>query len=66
MKNQDLEGEARLATELLQGKVVRIVWRHRTKGVGIEFADGTRLFVDVDRNGEIELSITGGASDDRR
>ena len=52
-----LEEEARKATELLQGKIVAKVWRHRDKEIGIEFTDGTRLFIDHQPN-ELEISIT--------
>lgn len=60
MPTDPLESEAAHATALLAGKVVRTVWRHRTGEVGIEFTDGTRLFVDAQPGGEVELSITGG------
>ena len=43
----ELEREAEKLTELLKGKAVRIVWRHRPGEIAIEF-DGdakTRLFV---------------------
>jgi hypothetical protein len=63
MNNPELEKEARRATDLLRGKVVRVVWRHRANEIGLEFDDGTRLFVDVGPNGELDVSITGGASD---
>ena len=42
---------------MLKGKVVSIVFRHRLGEVGIEFTDGTRLFVDHVEDG-VELSIT--------
>ena len=58
MSDPNLETEARHATDLLRGKVVRLVWRHRPREVGIEFTDGTRLFVTA--QSELELSITGG------
>jgi len=54
--------EARRATKLLKGKTVTKVWRHRPKELGIEFDDGTRLFVDQQEAG-LELSITGGRGD---
>ena len=54
-----LEDEARRATDLLAGKTVSRVWRHRLSEVAIEFTDGTRLLVDGNRDG-VELSITGG------
>jgi hypothetical protein len=59
----DLKNEGLRATELLRGKVVRVVWRHRANEIGLEFDDGTRLFVDVAPNGELDVSITGAASD---
>ncbi len=55
----DLEDEASRATEMLAGKAVRQVWRHRSGEVVIEFADRSRLFADA-RGGDIELSITAG------
>jgi len=56
---QDLSQEATRATEMLQGKVVARIARHRETEVLVEFTDGTRIFVD--RSGSaIELSITGG------
>lgn len=52
-----LNKEAKKATVMLKGKVVSKVWRHRPKEIGLEFADGTRLFVDMEEEG-LELSIT--------
>ncbi len=43
---------------MLHGKVVKRVWRHRDRELGIEFEDGTRLFAVVTQAG-LELSITG-------
>jgi len=54
---QDLEAESVRATNLLRGKVVAHVSRHRAKEVMIEFTDGTRLFVGSSQ-GSVELSIT--------
>jgi hypothetical protein len=45
--------------------VVRTVWRHKTKQVGIEFTDGTRLFIDGHTNSDIEISITVDTSPTR-
>ncbi len=53
----ELKSEARRATKMLKGKIVERVWRHRTKEIGIQFTDGTRLFVDISEGG-LELSIT--------
>ena len=58
----NLEEEAERATELLKGKVVAKVIRHRAKEICVEFTDGTRLFVDHNSI-NVELSITGGAED---
>ena len=58
MKNNKLENKAKQATEILQGKTLRLIWRHTDKQVGIEFTDGTRLFVDHQPS-SVEISITG-------
>ncbi len=52
-----LNKEAKEVTAMLRGKVVSKVWRHRPQEIGLEFADGTRLFVDIQEDG-LELSIT--------
>ncbi|MEA9588424.1 MULTISPECIES: hypothetical protein [Xanthomonas] len=57
-----LEEEAERATQLLVGKVVETVWRHRPGEIGIQFKDGCCLFADINGNG-LELSITGCADD---
>jgi hypothetical protein len=54
-----LEQEARKATAVLRGRTVKQVWRHRAEEVGIEFEDGSRLFVDWQPDNRLELSITG-------
>jgi hypothetical protein len=54
--DQSLEAEARKIQKLLGGKVVRKVWRHRTTEIAIEFADGTRLFLNS--HAELDCSIT--------
>jgi hypothetical protein len=51
-----LQDESERATEMLSGKVVKRVERHRDTELLIEFACGTRLFVDGQSS--IELSIT--------
>ena len=53
-----LEQESAHATEMLSGKIVAKIVRHRETEVLIEFTDGTRLFVDQSDRG-VELSITG-------
>jgi len=52
-----LRKEAKEATKMLKGKIVDKVWRHRPKEIGIQFTDGSRLFVDMETEG-LELSIT--------
>lgn len=54
-----LQDEARSATELLRGKVVSRVFRHRQTEVGIEFTDGARFFVDKGSDG-VDLSVADG------
>lgn len=54
----ELEVEATKLTDLLRGKTVKLVRRHRSGEVLIEFDDGTRLFVNNIPNG-LEFSVTG-------
>ena len=55
-----LEEEAKRATELLAGKIVEAIWRHRPGEVVIQFKDGSRFFADI--NGSfLELSVTEGS-----
>jgi hypothetical protein len=58
-EDSKLQLEAKHATEMLRGKTVAVVWRHRSGEVGDQFTDGTRLFVDRTSDG-MELSITEG------
>ncbi len=53
----ELKSEARRTTGILKGKIAKKIWRHCTKEIGIQFTDGTRLFVDISEGG-LELSIT--------
>jgi hypothetical protein len=55
----ELEREAEKLTQLLKGKTVRIVWRHRPDEIEIEFDgdDRTRLFVNRDPDG-LDISVT--------
>src|ERR1700716_2590214 len=45
--SDELSQEAHRMTELLVGKTVKIVRRHRRSELLVEFAGGTRLFVDL-------------------
>lgn len=51
-----LDEEAQLANELLLGKRVRKVWRHRERELVVDFEQNARLFVDGE--GPLDLSIT--------
>jgi hypothetical protein len=53
----DLEMEAEKLMELLKGKTVKIVWRHRPDEIAIEFDDRTRLFVNRHADG-LDISVT--------
>ena len=50
-----LDEESERATELLRGKIVKRVLRHRHQEVLIEFEDGSRFFADSAT--PLELSI---------
>jgi hypothetical protein len=53
--------EAARATELLAGRRIRAVHRHRASELLIEFENGARLFVDA--ASALELSITDGVGE---
>jgi hypothetical protein len=53
-----MKNEAAKVTALLQGRIVKTVWRHRPGEIAIEFEDGARLFVDSAT--ALDLSITDG------
>jgi len=57
-----LEEQQDRATKMLRGKMLQTVFRHRSTEIGMEFTDGTRLFVDV-IEGQLEISITGDSED---
>lgn len=60
----NLKAEAKLASEMLRGKVVARVTRHRAEEICVEFTDGARLYVDRKPEDEgLELSITGTGED---
>ena len=62
---KQLKNEEGRATELLQGKIVKKILRHRKEEVGIEFEDGTRFFIDWRENANgLDLSITGNFEED--
>ncbi len=55
-----LSQEKSRAAKMLKGKLVRRVLRIRRKEFGLELDDGTRLFLDWEKNG-ISISITQGS-----
>lgn len=59
----DLLAEAERATAMLAVEEVRQVWRPGIGEIGIEFADGTRLFVDRSAQA-LAVSITAGRAGD--
>ena len=59
----NLKEETERATEMLKGKIVAKVLRHRAKEVCIEFSDGIRLFIDHQPD-NLELSITTGGDNE--
>jgi hypothetical protein len=58
----NLNDEGERATQMLKGKVVARVTRHRDEEVCIEFVDGARLYVECSEAG-VELSITGSSEE---
>ena len=62
MTQLSLEEEAARLSELLIGKPVRRVRRHRRTELAIEFEEGTSLFVNRSDAG-LEFSVTGGANE---
>jgi hypothetical protein len=57
-----LSQEAQDLTDLLVGKTVKFVRRHRSSEVLVEFADGTRLFVNGINDAELDFSVADGWS----
>jgi hypothetical protein len=57
MAMRELEDEAIKLTDLIRGKTVEVVRRHRSGEVLIEFNNGTRLFINAIPDG-LEFSIT--------
>jgi hypothetical protein len=55
---EDLENEAKKLTDLLHGKSVKVVTRHRAREVVVEFDGGTRLFDAA--SDPLEFAVTGG------
>ena len=58
--SKELENEADKLKELLNGKSVSEIFRHRKNELCIQFSDGTRLFIDGAKNQNLEFSVTGG------
>lgn len=60
--NDELEKEAKLILELLEGKRIVKVFRPRASELCIECSDGTRFFANTKDGSGLDFSITGGAS----
>ena len=58
----ELAEEADRIGKMLAGKPVARVWHHRPEAMGIEFADGTKLYVSVGGDGGLEMNVTGRLS----
>ena len=58
-----LQEEQDRATEMLDGKTLRRVIRHRPQEVLLEFTDGTRFFAHCETE-TLDLSITDGLIND--
>jgi phosphoribosylglycinamide formyltransferase-1 len=56
--SKDLSAESSKISDLLRGKLIKHVYRHRIGEILIEFDDDTRLFINVDSS-DLDLSITG-------
>jgi len=52
------EDLAKRASSLLKGKVVAKVFLPRDGEACVEFTDGTRLFVHINGQSKLELSVT--------
>lgn len=55
---RSLEEDSREVTKLLKGRKVKTVVLNKRTEVLIEFQDGARLFIDVNKEA-LELSVTG-------
>jgi hypothetical protein len=60
MEDSKLNEDAKRATELLRGKIVSMIARHKSAELTIQFEDGNRLFVHIADSRELEISATGG------
>ena len=58
----ELAAEAERVGGLLKGKVLARVWHHRPEAMGIEFADGTKLYVSLAEAGGLEMNVSGKLS----
>ncbi|OYU15851.1 MAG: hypothetical protein CFE37_03530 [Alphaproteobacteria bacterium PA4] len=60
-----LDEETARATEMLRGKMVKRVVRHREGEVLIEFEDGSRFFADSETSLELSISVQEDDWNDR-
>ena len=54
----DLDNEAQQMESLLNGKLISKVFRPSENEICIQCKDGTRLFVEINKNGTLEFSVT--------
>jgi hypothetical protein len=57
----ELAAEAERLSGLLKGRALARVWQHRPEAMGIEFADGTKLYVSIGDDG-LEINVSGKLS----
>ena len=60
-RSAELAAEAERLAGLLKGKPLARVWQHRPEAMGIEFADGTKLYVSI-TDGALEMNVSGKLS----
>ncbi len=57
----ELAAEAERITALLKGKALLRIWQHRPEAMGVEFDDGTKLYVEKNSGG-LDVNIIGRAA----
>ncbi len=58
----ELAAEAERLSKLLAGKALARVWQHRPEAMGLEFADGTKLYVSISDDGGLDVNVSGKLS----
>ena len=60
-RSAELAAEADRLAGLLRGKTLARIWQHRPEAMGLEFADGTKLYVSI-TDGTLEMNVSGKLS----